>query len=1049
MPKRSLSQSSDVYAAIATAHLSNRDDALVEQLPVPIPARALPLDPSGRAAFKPERKRDTEAQLRADLALMRKSMASFLADRAPELDTGRITTPLKSFNWRIETPDDRTHFAGTLAGEGEWKKVAIPHFGPPLGRAVTYYRTSFRVTRDMLKRGAVFAHFNGVDYKAHVFVNGAFVGSHEGFFAPFEFDITAHVTQGANTLLVKVENDAINMGQPDGFTETEGDKIYAASGPGYDDPEFGWHHCPPGMGIYQDVTIEARARVFISDLFVRPLNILGDAEVWIELFNCDTQSHAVHFDLSLYGQNFRKTVFTKQRHTPVTVEIQGHGDVEKNLQKQTPQLAGPGVNYYRIPIHIGEPRLWDNVSPWLYQLQARLVTDAALGGGNAGADPIDAQKVQFGLRTFVQAEDSKPKGKFFLNNMEIRLRGANSMGWEQRSIMRGEWDQLIDDILLAKLCHMNFFRITQRPVQKAFYEYCDRLGMMAQSDLPLFGCLRRNQLVEAVRQAQEMERLVRSNASSIMVSYINEPFPNGMSKPHRHLTRPEMEDFFDMASRAIRIANPDRVIKYVDGDYDPPATGGMPDNHCYSGWYLGHAIDLGKLNKGYWLAVKPGWQYGCGEFGSEGLEAAETMWHHYPREWLPASKDPAAAWTPDGISMAQTGRFHFLWFETQNTLPDWIEASQQHQAWVVRLMTEAFRRDARMNTFAWHLFIDAWPAGWMKTLVDVDRHPKHAFFAYRDALSPLLVSLRTDRWRYWSGETVEMEAWLCNDSIEVRVGTMLRYQLEIDGKVVASGIDDVVSASCSSKALGLLRFTLPETEQRRLGAIRAQWIDEIGHVLHESVQPFDIFPQISDSGHHPVHHKAVAIIEATDTNGTSAALLAQLGITPTPIEELPFDGVVLIDNPASYEHHRVSIDTLVHAGATAIMLEWPAGHYAIGDDNITLMPGGMGSPHFVSRGTGHPLVSDYAVNDFKFWYDDAVGYVTPLLDVVVDPMPPGWRAILNSGNGTWQSGWRAVPAVMEKQSGAGMYRLCQIKLVDRVKSNPPAASFARRLLQSQ
>ena len=41
-------------------------------------------------------------------------------------------------------------------------------------------------------------------------------------------------------------------------------------------------------------------------------------------------------------------------------------------------------------------------------------------------------------------------------------------------------------------------------------------------------------------------------------------------------------------------------------------------------------------------------------------------------------------------------------------------------------MTEAFRRDDRMNTFAIHLFIDAFPAGWMKTIMDVERHPKPA-----------------------------------------------------------------------------------------------------------------------------------------------------------------------------------------------------------------------------------------------------------------------------------------------------------------------------------
>ena len=61
------------------------------------------------------------------------------------------------------------------------------------------------------------------------------------------------------------------------------------------------------------------------------------------------------------------------------------------------------------------------------------------------------------------------------------------------------------------------------PVQSEIYEYRDHLGLMVQTDLPLFGVLRRGQFCEAIRQAGEMERLVRGHPSNIMVTYINEP----------------------------------------------------------------------------------------------------------------------------------------------------------------------------------------------------------------------------------------------------------------------------------------------------------------------------------------------------------------------------------------------------------------------------------------------------------------------------------------------------------------------------------------------
>ena len=54
------------------------------------------------------------------------------------------------------------------------------------------------------------------------------------------------------------------------------------------------------------------------------------------------------------------------------------------------------------------------------------------------------------MRKFVSDETSIPKGKFYLNNRPIVLRGANEMGRLQQCVMKGDFDQLVDDILIAK-----------------------------------------------------------------------------------------------------------------------------------------------------------------------------------------------------------------------------------------------------------------------------------------------------------------------------------------------------------------------------------------------------------------------------------------------------------------------------------------------------------------------------------------------------------------------------------------------------------------------
>ncbi|MBN1436426.1 MAG: hypothetical protein JW936_05075 [Sedimentisphaerales bacterium] len=1017
----------DVFAQIAaeTPSVEVRRAVLVEPRPVDLPARRLASSKSNpRAAFKPPRKVDTAVKLDRELERMRKSHAKFEQDLAGKLAQKRTAIQLKDFQWRLQTEADLADGNLPLQGKGRWQKVTIPHYGEPLGRAVTYYRSVFDLTAGMLRKGAVFACFQGVDYKAHVFVNNAYVGSHEGFFSPFEFDITGAARLGRNTILIKVENDAICMGNTSWSDEGykyEGDKIYAATGLGYDDPEVGWHHCPPGMGIYQDVTIESRASVHVHDLFVRPMDDLQHAEVMVELYSCSAYRQWAALEYSIYGQNFKQTVCRDQRYEICAVP--GNEDALRA------NPLGSGRNDISFKIRIPNVRVWSGDTPWLYQLQVKVL--------DAGGKVLDTAKRQFGMRVFSMDTKNNPKGRFFLNHEEIRLRGANTMGHMQQCVAKRDWKQLRDDILLAKLCNMNFFRLTQRPVQREIYEYCDRLGMMTQSDLPLFGCLRKTQFCEGVRQAEEMERLVRSHPCNIMVSYINEPFPNAFNKPHRYLNRVEMEEFFEAASCAVRLANPDRVIKYVDGDYDPPSRL-YPDNHCYNGWYNGHGLDLGKLHKGYWQKVMPGWHYGCGEFGSEGLESVEVMRKYYPKSWLPQSAKAEKTWSPSSIVKAQTGNFHYMWFETQDKLEDWVRVSQEHQAWITKLMTEAFRRDSRLNSQAIHLFIDAFPSGWMKTIMDVERRPKKAYFVYREALSPLLVSLRTDRYAFVSDEGFDVEAWVCNDRNDVPAGATLRYQWEMNGKVLFAQKARAEVPINGSAFQGHIRIKAPSVEKRSKLTVRLALTDRAGTVLNDNSLDIEIFPK-------PARVKKQRVYVIGSKRGKAAQLAGELDLDAVYSGPIGVGDVVLVDDFKRYSKVRSKIDTAVKSGARLVFLELPAGEYRIGGDKLEINNCGMGDGfHFVSRRTGHELAAGMEPNDFRFWYDSAQGYVTPLVHSIFSH--DNWRAILTSGAGVWGGQWGPALAAAEKRFGQGQVIVCQVALGNRTRSNPTAAIFARRLL---
>ncbi len=776
----------DYFAQIAmTKHPMRTDDK--EFPPLPLPKAVF--SPSGDVCPPvPEPTFDQRMEsFRRDLSAMRSYYQPFMRDLLPDFAEQEETQELKTFSFRYAAPKEM--FMGSLPEEGNWETVTVPDYRGPAAKWKGFYRTTFSL-RPLEAGEQAVIRFASVDYRAVVYCNGVCVGSHEGFFAPFEVNIT-DCLQPVNTLVVEVHNDVSILGQG---PVLDGDKIYAATGPGWDDPELGWHHCPAGAGILDSVVVALCPSIRITDLFVRP-NIDGHyAEIRMGVQN-DTGTVAEGYDLTL-------------RALPKNYE----GDAIGALTASVPYI-GVGQNEYRFAMALQGERLWEPDTPWLYGLQAELSQNG----------PVSRRVGTFGMRKFISDEQSEPKGKFYFNNRPIVLRGANEMGHLQQCVMKGDDDQLIDDILIAKLCHMNYYRVTQRPVQKKIYDYFDMLGMMHQCDLPLFSFLRRNQACEAIKQAAELEHLIRSHPSSILVSLINEPMsirctqdPNDkyskryQQKGHRHLLRDELEAFFAAARKAIYIENPDRVVKNAEGDYDPPTMEGLPDFHCYTMWYSNHAMPIGKLYKGYLPPVKRGWMIGCGEYGAEGLDNDSVMRKYYPKEWLAPNAD--GTWYPDRISHSQTFSVQGDWYPEQTGRQDWIFESQKHQANATATMTDAFRRRADLISHtAIHLLIDAWPAGWMKTLLDVDRQPKPAYFAYADSLVPFRVNLRCDRNAWYEGETVMVEAWLLNDTAEEKRGELVATVTQ-DGKVIASYALQAQVGAATAVCAGLIPVTAPAVE---------------------------------------------------------------------------------------------------------------------------------------------------------------------------------------------------------------------------------------------
>jgi hypothetical protein len=339
-------------------------------------------------------------------------------------------------------------------------------------------------------------------------------------------------------------------------------------------------------------------------------------------------------------------------------------------------------------------------------------------------------------------------------------------------------------------------------------------------------------------------------------------------------------------------------------------------------------------------------------------------------------------------------------------------------------MTEAFRRNNSMVSVAIHLFIDAFPSGWMKAIMDCKRQPKPAFFAYLDALTPLMVNLRTDRQKFFAGQEVSMEAWACNDLCDVPDGAYLHYQLEDSkGKVVFADRVQAQIPSCASRFQGFIRFVPPSSEVRETYHVRVGLIHKQGKVLHDSSVKIEVFPNSQSKV-----NKTAVILGKND--GKAAILAKDLGFKRVFTIPQRYSGLILIDDFEKYAANRKKIDKCVAEGAVAVFVELPKGEFLIAEEKVKVELCGMNPRHFVSRATGHPLVEGFEPEDFKCWFDPKAGYITP---------------ILSSGNGGWAGQWYPALAVAQKKYGKGCFRISQIMLADRVSTNPTALLFAQRL----
>ncbi|MBO4540586.1 MAG: glycoside hydrolase family 2, partial [Bacilli bacterium] len=318
----------------------------------------------------------------------------------------------------------RVPFSYQTAASG----LSIPDEHP-----IVWYRRDIEMNPESFQDGRVILHFEGADYKTQVYVDGHFVGNHQGGYTRFSFDITDELraSNGKSSLVVRCE-DRKEAVQP------RGKQTWLK------EPFGCWYK--ETNGIWKSVWLEIVPEIRLDHVKITPC--LDDYFVEFEvILNALPKNGDVRIEISYQGTALSETTFhVHRRITNVKIDLNN-------------DLDGFRVHY------------WTPDCPNLYDVRFVYLQDGV---------ETDIVKSYFGFRCLRSVENC-----LLLNLNPIYLKMVLHQGYYRESgLTAPSYEALEKDIRLAKKLGFNGIRMHQKIEDERFYSLCDRIGMIVWCEMP-------------------------------------------------------------------------------------------------------------------------------------------------------------------------------------------------------------------------------------------------------------------------------------------------------------------------------------------------------------------------------------------------------------------------------------------------------------------------------------------------------------------------------------------------------------------------------------
>ncbi|MBR1516540.1 MAG: beta-galactosidase [Bacteroidales bacterium] len=289
-----------------------------------------------------------------------------------------------------------------------------------------WYHREFTVP-SAWKNKHVMLHFGAVDWKTDVYINDIMIGTHQGGYAGFSFDITPYLNKkGSQKLVVRVWDPT--------------DKGYQPVGKQTWNPRSIWYTAV--TGIWQTVWLEPVGE-----------NHINHVEAVADIVNGTFEFHV-------------KTACSRNHDIVEAIVLDGSREVGR----------AKGVANGALRVAVADAKLWSPETPYLYNVKLRLYRDGKV---------IDEADSYAAMRSIAAVRDDNGVVRMQLNGKNYFHYGPLDQGWFPDGLYTAPTDEaLLYDIKKTKELGFNMIRKHVKVEPDRWYYHCDREGIIVWQDMP-------------------------------------------------------------------------------------------------------------------------------------------------------------------------------------------------------------------------------------------------------------------------------------------------------------------------------------------------------------------------------------------------------------------------------------------------------------------------------------------------------------------------------------------------------------------------------------